>query len=523
MRIYKTMADFTKLQAAQNPSIFAGTVCTITDEALNPMYVFQGGVWNSTVTATTNPLTGGVINSAGESDIPPAKVYGGGLGITNAKRLGYCIFDQLPSSGNFVGIETNNGGGFGRYLIEYSGDVFGAPTRAVLANTDCQSLSNVAGTALGSNTSIISTKVLASGALLYVVNEATTGKYYLFRTSTNRSTVGSGAGATDKKAVMNIGEKGAVQPAGVRILHARSFCEAVVVINGVSTKKVLFAEYNVAAGRVSGSTSDQVRVWQSLDDGITWSILIEFNGDGTNHHLDHFHFVKQDPVTGLIYFGSGDDKYTSATNPDERFVLSWDGVSSAPAANTPPSSYGSTNGWKFICRGEISRFGDIGFASTHAYALLDCDNEGYDTASVGRSSVLIDKGLSWIGRYDLQGGIDNITPILTADDGVNRYWLSFNNNNAERTLYLWSSGDEGRTWRKCATLALYKAGVVMPHTFLYDSSRSVFIISGCYPVGGVQFVSTTKATSEGVGVTGSSWVFSVGTSQSTIVALDENS
>lgn len=66
MRIYKTRADFTKLQAAQNPSIFAGTICTITDEALNPMYVFQGGVWNSTVTATTNPLTGGIELSAGD-------------------------------------------------------------------------------------------------------------------------------------------------------------------------------------------------------------------------------------------------------------------------------------------------------------------------------------------------------------------------------------------------------------------------------------------------------------------------
>lgn len=63
MRIYKTRADFVKLQDAQNPNVFAGTVCTITDEALNPMYVFQGGVWNNTVTAITNPITGGLIFS----------------------------------------------------------------------------------------------------------------------------------------------------------------------------------------------------------------------------------------------------------------------------------------------------------------------------------------------------------------------------------------------------------------------------------------------------------------------------
>ena len=74
MRIYKTRADFTKLQAAQNPSIFAGTVCTITDEALNPMYVFQGGVWNNTVTAITNPITGKVRIIGPNGDISAADI-----------------------------------------------------------------------------------------------------------------------------------------------------------------------------------------------------------------------------------------------------------------------------------------------------------------------------------------------------------------------------------------------------------------------------------------------------------------
>lgn len=58
MRIYKTRADFDKLQSEGSSSLVAGTVCTITDEPTNPMYVYQGGVWNSTVTATTNPVTG---------------------------------------------------------------------------------------------------------------------------------------------------------------------------------------------------------------------------------------------------------------------------------------------------------------------------------------------------------------------------------------------------------------------------------------------------------------------------------
>lgn len=60
MRIYKTRADFTKLHAAQNPNVFDGTVCTITDEAANPMYVFQNNVWNTIVSGYIDPVTGSI-------------------------------------------------------------------------------------------------------------------------------------------------------------------------------------------------------------------------------------------------------------------------------------------------------------------------------------------------------------------------------------------------------------------------------------------------------------------------------
>lgn len=63
MRIYKTRVEFTALN---NTNIFPGTVCTITDEATNPMYVYQGGEWNNTVTATTDPVTGGSVFSSGD-------------------------------------------------------------------------------------------------------------------------------------------------------------------------------------------------------------------------------------------------------------------------------------------------------------------------------------------------------------------------------------------------------------------------------------------------------------------------
>lgn len=83
MRIYKTKADFTALQNAGNPSIFAGTVCTITDEVANPMYVFQDGTWNSLVIAQTNPVTGVIeVSGGGGPIIGVSQAVGGLLTIT---------------------------------------------------------------------------------------------------------------------------------------------------------------------------------------------------------------------------------------------------------------------------------------------------------------------------------------------------------------------------------------------------------------------------------------------------------
>lgn len=118
MRIYKTRADFTKLQAAQNPSIFAGTICTITDEALNPMYVFQGGVWNSTVTATTNPRTGGIGKLSGQpfrKNIDGA--YVGQTGMRPPAYLKSAIFSHgsklLPTSSSVLTTVATPGGAVG--------------------------------------------------------------------------------------------------------------------------------------------------------------------------------------------------------------------------------------------------------------------------------------------------------------------------------------------------------------------------------------------------------------------------
>lgn len=53
MRIYKTRTDFTNLDTSE---IYPGTICTITDEDENPMYVFQNNQWNTFLTTYVDPL-----------------------------------------------------------------------------------------------------------------------------------------------------------------------------------------------------------------------------------------------------------------------------------------------------------------------------------------------------------------------------------------------------------------------------------------------------------------------------------
>lgn len=112
MRIYKTRADFNKLQSTQNPGIFPGTVCTITDEVTNPMYVFQKNVWNSLVVGNINPVTGRIEeiavgddvielrNSSGSDGVVPAPAFVRSIGASTAVAAAMEAFSAaMPKGG----------------------------------------------------------------------------------------------------------------------------------------------------------------------------------------------------------------------------------------------------------------------------------------------------------------------------------------------------------------------------------------------------------------------------------------
>lgn len=145
MRIYKTRKDFTTLNTIGNPTVFSGTVCTITDETTNPMYVFQGGVWNDLVTTQTDLVTGATylpqttaLQNGFALKLPKwraalAKVRNGqsnakllclgdsttlgsgSTGVVGYAASGYLknIPSKLANALNAVGIPANNNGVFG--------------------------------------------------------------------------------------------------------------------------------------------------------------------------------------------------------------------------------------------------------------------------------------------------------------------------------------------------------------------------------------------------------------------------
>lgn len=124
MRIFKTRQDFTNLQNSGNPNIFAGTICTITDEPANPMYTYQNNNWSSVVTAETNPLTGKVELSF---DARKSSVING----HQKQRYQFPVIERFNSVSDWTIVNSGSG-----VAQAKSGGVFGA---------NCINFSNPAG------------------------------------------------------------------------------------------------------------------------------------------------------------------------------------------------------------------------------------------------------------------------------------------------------------------------------------------------------------------------------------------
>lgn len=283
--------------------------------------------------------------------IPNNVSIGALQGFSAAATIPECVFDQ-SKGGKYL--FTQYDGTYGNYLSSLSiatGTLSAMTKTSLQAVTDVSTLKDTAGTVIAAG-GVVCAWWINETRFMFVGKKNSNNTNFVWICNYNGSawTVGSNSTAFDNgNAVLALGLYSGGQASLSGVLHARS------VAMNLDASKILIAEYNVATGRVTGAANDAIRVYQSADQGATWSALLTHNTSG--NQMRHWHFVKFDPYNSARpwIIGGGDDPLSA--------LIRWDGTSSAPAANTPLTQAGFAGypGWEVMhdTAGIECRSGDI--------------------------------------------------------------------------------------------------------------------------------------------------------------------
>lgn len=365
-----------------------GTIVTVDDAVA--VQLLQGGI-----NATTD-LTGGVVPkqpapavpSPGFRDLAAVPKKHAALHILSVNNFRpFC--ESVP--GTYIVAAS-----FGKQLATFTGDVTkdepvtGAGGNSVISTkfswhdaTSAQGMYNNDGSAIVSGTNAVINQVwkLSSGTMLMLAQahhaNSAHAPFYLHRVAANFD---CGTSANNRRASLHLGATdttgvGAPTP-GIRVLHQRSVCE---FTRNNGTKVILLAEYNVAnagsnAPRTPGGANDQVTVWVSTNDGVSFTRLMQFNTGGV-HRFSHLHAAVYNKYTRRVYFLLGDIN-------DENAVIAWDGESAAPAGanaeagnNPSHAQIAAAPGWAIAYGNELCRYGDLVFTPDgDIFGLPDSDS-----------------------------------------------------------------------------------------------------------------------------------------------------
>lgn len=389
------------------------------------------------------------------------------------------------------------------YLFKFTGDIVsgvGTSLRmgqwSTSINTDIPAaMMSADGTAIisGPNSGLNYAKLLSSGAVLVWITDVNL-RSYIYRAAPTTYALGNSLGS-NRRAVLHLGSATGVennQTPNIRLLHARSICEASVSVTPgqAPIKKLLIAEYNVASSRTPGGANDQVVCWQSLDDGLTFTQLLTFNTNGT-HTPAHFHAVIQDARTGFIYFLLGDVTTESS-------IIVWDGKSAAPAANSTYAQIAATPGWSLIYGDELCRYGDLVFGVNGVYGLPDADSEAFESYTTAFQSIVFDRKL----QYKIQGKpfkrVDQICPLIgfaLRDGGyiIGSLRTQSGVTAGEPYHHFWSSWD-GVEWDFSAKFKNYKAGVTANVLDIWQDTAGNVIVPALFNRG-INWLPTVESAS----------------------------
>jgi hypothetical protein len=189
-------------------------------------------------------------------------------------------------------------------------------------------------------------------------------------------------GAATFKKVFTFGEGNG--PSGTNALDVRvlrGILELTRDLPSGGGKGTLFIpEYNVSKGRSAGSTNDRVRIMKSVDDGETWTKVVEWNSNGKNQ-VGHIHAMKQDPYTGEIYICVGDDNPKSG-------IIKWDGTS-AWSDNKTMTEIKAMEGFSVLTGAQRYRVCDVLFDEGSFYTFSDTqdpNNPGGSESGIWKGS-----------------------------------------------------------------------------------------------------------------------------------------
>lgn len=414
-----------------------------------------------------------------------------------------CVFAQGPD-GRYVCTDGLNatGGEQQRQLFVVTGDPFGTTyTRSFLTKTLYTEVRSAGGVTPSAGLGICDAWWLSTGEILFVAVltiSGTAGRTNLYRAKESAPgsgvwTVGANANCDDRLPVIELGDVAGTQTPYIRTLHSRSLVEATVG----GAKHIIIGEYNVAASRTGGGANDQVRYYKSTDGGRTFAILITFN-QGGSHQVDHAHSVVQDPASGRIFFLLGDN--------EDSAILSWDGTSAAPAANTAPSAYASTSGWDYYGTGQSCTTGDLLFDAVGGHYLPDVDLPttiaagGLQAMSLDCMSTRIFAGIP-ISRTDNRAPLIGVRSVTT---GAFYFFSLIADTGADGYFYVWGSAD-GKSWSSIGLISqkqISAGGGIINNAFFDSSDR--LIISGVRGIKGTQLTGTVNNAA----IKGSSLLFS---------------
>ena len=240
----------------------------------------------------------------------------------------------------------------------------------------------------------------------------------------------------------------------VRWLSGRSFCEATI-----QGRQVLFiGEYNIGTTRTIGGANDAVCLYKSTDEGVTWSIVAEWNTDGNTSYNDganfgnyvrHIHAVRYSPVDGNIYILCGDvGTVGGVDNNVQAGFIQWDGETPI-TSNALLSSY-NTTGLRNLSGSQLYRMTDMLFEDDAIYGMTDAINTltsvewasgmftfPYDLSSSDRIDKSILEVPNRSGRMGLKHPNGNhlwIDAIEGANTTAGQYFNSVYTTSSDRTM-----------------------------------------------------------------------------------------